>query len=113
MRPWLPLLCLFGIPLAVHAQTPLVDFSAAPVGELPEGWKLRGTNGQLSRLTVQQAEDGTRCALLEYNFGEAANPAGWTNRTGRKTCIMGCWLPIPEENRALEVDVEGDGSGRR
>jgi hypothetical protein len=105
------LLCLLGAPLAVHAQAPLVDFSAAPVGALPDGWKLRGTNGQVSKLTVQQAEDGSRYALLDYNFGGEANPGGLIDRAGRKTCILGCWLPIPEDSWILEVDIEGDGSG--
>jgi hypothetical protein len=111
MRTSALLLLLLGLAPAAESQTPIVDFSSSPVGELPAGWKLRGTSGHASRMTVQQAEDGSRHALLEYDFGQEANPGGWIDRAGRKTCIMGCWLPIPADHWILEVDIEGDGSG--
>ena len=95
-------------------EVALVDFSQTPVGTPPAGWKLRGTNGQTSRLTVQPAapdRDQPRHAELEYDFAGERNAAGWLPREGRKTVVMGCWLPLPKDHLILELDLEGDGSG--
>ncbi len=93
-----------------HSQVPLADLSGTPVGDMPEGWRLRGTNGLASALAVEEV-DGGRCAVLRYNFEAEHHRGGWLGGAGRKTCIVDCWTAIPEGLWLLEVDLEGDGSG--
>ena len=99
---------------AVQAQAVLADFTAAPLGEPPGGWKLRGTNGGSSQLTVEKAPGGNgpqRCLQLAYDLAPAPWSGSWLTREGRNTAIMGCWIQIPADHWVLELDLEGDGSG--
>lgn len=92
------------------ADQVLVDFMNAPLDRPPTGWKLRGTNGYASSLTVIPDGDDVRAAALDYDFS-APNVSGWLSRGARKTVIMGTWLRIPDEHWVLEIELTGDGSG--
>lgn len=102
-----------AIAAAVAADVvPVVSFDQSPLDTAPAGWKLRGTNGYASKMSVVNCElEGKprRALQVGYNFEADPNKAGFD--PGAKSVVLGCWVPLPADTRRLRVTMSGDASG--
>ena len=113
MRQALSLLMTVLALATAHAEVvPVVSFDGAALDAAPAGWKLRGTNGYVSKMAVAECEvagQRRRCLEIAYDFAADRNPGGMD--PGTKTVVIGTWLKLPDGTRRLRVTLAGDGAG--